>query len=47
MPKHNGNKVKNRKRSKNNKQKQYKCMECLDTGIILKDIEMECPYCND
>jgi hypothetical protein len=46
MPKHNGNKVRTKKRNKNKHQKQYNCLECLDTGIIVKDVEEECPYCN-
>lgn len=46
MPRGGGNKTRTRKRNKNNNTKKYKCLECLDTGIIVKDVKMLCPYCD-
>jgi len=46
MPKNNGNKVRVKKQNKTRKHKSFKCLECLDTGVIDKGMLMPCPYCD-
>ena len=46
MSRNKGNKVTKKKQHKNRQSQKYKCLECLDMGVLDKDYHVfPCPYC--